>query len=167
MPTRKTKVVQAGYTKSLDYLGAALAEFRKGNTRNASRLFAAAAKDESVSYAMNAIHATNRLGLERLKASVGAGSSRPSAKRRRQHANVEEYDVIEPTDDDTMTILESLVDEGIDEEEILDEEILESELDEGFDDELDAEEDDIDDILEARARGRSFASALRRSRARR
>lgn len=150
-------IVKARYTKSLDLVALAFKEQRKGNSKNAAHLFAAAAAHPSANYAMSVIEATNSRSAP-AKTTTTAKSAKVKAKRRVQ---AESEEIFEDTDDDTLEVLESLTDEDLDVEEDVEDD-LDEDADEDDDDDgdLDAEEDEISDIVEGRARARMFAASL-------
>lgn len=142
--------VKANYTKSLDLVALAFKEYRKGNPLNASRLFVAAATHGSAPYAMRVIQATNA------STQHGVMASRGKVKARRRLKAESEF---EDTDQDTLDVLETLDDDVDIEGEAEDEEFV--------DDDIDADEDDIEDVIDASSRqARSFARSLRAMRLR-
>lgn len=142
--------VKANYTKSLDLVALAFQEYRKGNAVNASRLFVAAASHGSAPYAMRVIQATNN------SAAATEVKAKSKVKARRRLKAESEF---EDTDPDTLDVLESLDDDVDIEGEAEDEEFVE--------DDIDADEDDIEDVIDASTRqARSFARSLRAMRRR-
>ena len=153
----------ARYTKSLDLIALAIKEQRKGNQVNAARLFAAAAKHPTASYAVSVIEATN-------KASGKVAAAKKVKASKKVKAEADEFEV-EETDEGTQAVLDNL-DDDFDSEEIESEadededEELDDEEGSEFDEELDADEDDISDIVEGRSKARAFAAALKQMRRR-
>lgn len=147
----------ARYTKALDLVALAMKEQRKGNHINAARLFAAAAKHPTATYAMSVINTTN--GASK----ITAKSNKIKAKRRFK-AEADDFDG-EETDEDTQMVLDDLDDDTFEDDDIVESDAYEDDEDgDDFDDELDSEEDDISDIVEGRAKARAFAAALSKMR---
>ncbi len=150
----------ARYTKALDLVALAIREQRKGNHVNAATLFAAAAKHPSAPYAVSVIQATNSAARP-----LAAKAKPTRIKARRLRAEAEDEFEFEETDEGTQEVLDDLANEDpeldaeVDEDEDYDEDVED-------DDGLDADEDDVMDIVESRNKARAFAASLQKMRKR-